>query len=190
MKRRPLVFISDNQFKYTELRGIFARSGIDILYVKKRLIEIQSDDIEEVVRRKALDAFRQVGPHVLVEHTGLYIKALQEMPGALTQLFWDKLGGDRICRMLSAFADRRATARTVFGFCDGERLLTDFAGELEGTIANRPHDGRPFQWGTIFLPKGESRAYSELRMSVLRRISHRAQAAKEFISYWESCIGA
>lgn len=189
MMAYPVLFVSQNPFKYEELAPLFQASDIEVIYIKKAIKEIQSDDLKEIIKQKTLSAFQEFGRPVLVEHTGLFINAWGGMPGGLTQLFWDTLGGEKICHMLSNFADRSALAKTVMGFCDGRQLFLDFEGSLKGFIADKPHGGREFQWGTIFIPDGHPKAYSELEVAQLNLISHRANAFKQFSIFWRSRHG-
>ena len=36
---------------------------------------------------------------MFVEHTGLFIEALNGFPGGLTQLFWDTVGAERVAAL-------------------------------------------------------------------------------------------
>ena len=42
------------------------------------LLEIQTEDIQDIVRDKVLKAFNMIGRPVFIEHTGLYIKGLPQ----------------------------------------------------------------------------------------------------------------
>lgn len=185
MNSSTLIFISQNPFKFEELEPMFDEHGLNVLYVERYIKEIQSDNLTEIVREKTLDAFREVGRPVLVDHTGLYIENWNGMPGGLTQLFWNSLGS-RICNMLPDSKHRRAKAKTIIGYCDGKNLFIEFEGVLDGTIALEPHDGRSFQWGTIFIPNGFDKAYSELTIPKINQISHRSHAFKSFCDFFKN----
>jgi len=47
---------------------------------------------------------------------------------------------------------RKAIARAVIAYCDGQRVLT-FVGDRPGTIANSPRGSRAFYWDTVFVPE-------------------------------------
>ena len=128
MNQNEIVFISQNPYKFEEFKLLFDGSSIPIVHMRRELKEIQSDDLKEIVRRKTLDGFAEIGRPVLVDHTGLFIEAWNGMPGGLTQLFWDTLGGERICRMVDTGQHRNAIARTVLGYCDGRKLHIEFEG--------------------------------------------------------------
>src|SRR5215208_3780506 len=91
-----LRFLSSNPNKVTEANAILSGAGFDLIAVEKKLDEIQSDNVELLVRDKCIKAFRLIGRPVFVEHTGLYIEALNGFPGGLTQIFWATLGAERV----------------------------------------------------------------------------------------------
>ena len=57
------------------------RFEIEICPFKKYLDELLSLDIQEIVRKKALDAYRVVHRPVVVEHGGLFLDAWQSSGG-------------------------------------------------------------------------------------------------------------
>src|SRR5829696_5473667 len=113
-----LRFLSSNPNKVTEANAILSPAGLELIAVEKKLDEIQSADVEFLVRDKCIRAFRLIGRPVFVEHTGLFIEALNGFPGGLTQIFWDTLGAERVAGIFGS-ADGRAVARTRIGYCDG-----------------------------------------------------------------------
>ena len=184
MSSKSITFVSQNEDKYKELKPLFDENDIDVRFINDAIKEIQSDNLAEIIKEKTLVAFRRVARPVLVDHAGLFVKAWGEMPGGLTQLFWDKLLGEKICKMLSVFSDKSAVAKAALGFCDGKRLFLKSQGALEGRIADRPRGGG-FQWGSIFLPKGYTKVYSELEIDERNKISHRASAFAAFLKTWK-----
>lgn len=186
MKDQAIYFVSNNEHKYEELLPLFKDSGIDIKFYKFKIEEMQSDDIEKIVYSKAIQAFKQVRRPVIVDHTGLFIKSWNEMPGALTQMFWDALQ-EKICTMVDCFDDRTAVAKTVFGYCDGREVFSEFSGESNGIISETPKIGREFQWAKIFVPEGcaTGKAYSEISIDELNKFSYRAIAFNKFCSFYK-----
>jgi XTP/dITP diphosphohydrolase len=105
--------------------------------VHLKIHEIQTEDIQDIVRDKVLKAFNAIGRPVFIEHTGLYIKSLQGFPGGLTQVFWDKLKADNFANLLGRLDETELTAKTVIAFCDSKKIHI-FEGEVEGNIAPEP----------------------------------------------------
>ena len=180
-----LVFISQNPYKYEELQPLFHEKGITLTYISEGIREIQSDDLEEIIKDKILKAFKMVGRPVIVEHTWLFINSWNGMPGGLTQLLWDKLQGEKICKMVGLSGNRGATAKTIVGFCDGKKIYYEkFIGTLKGTISEHPRGAREVQWGTIFVPEGHNKTYSELTIDEVNTISHRSRAFEKFFAFY------
>jgi non-canonical purine NTP pyrophosphatase (RdgB/HAM1 family) len=86
----------------------------------------------------------------------------------------EALGPAGICRILDHADDRRAVARTVFGFYDGE--LRVFAGETAGRIAEAPAGTGGFGWDSIFIPTGSSRTFAEMNAEEKCAFSMRRRA--------------
>jgi XTP/dITP diphosphohydrolase len=154
-----LRFLSSNPNKIAEATAILSPAGFELISVEKKLDEIQSADVEFLVRDKCIRAFRLIGRPVFVEHTGLFIEALNGFPGGLTQVFWDTLGADRVASLFGT-QDGRAVARTRIGYCDG-RCVHQFEGEVSGTLASEPR-GDPSQWDCVFIPEGSDQTFAEM----------------------------
>jgi XTP/dITP diphosphohydrolase len=155
-----LRFLSSNPNKVAEAKAILAPAGFEIIPVEKKLDEIQSDDVELLVRDKCIKAFRVIGRPVFVEHTGLYIEALNGFPGGLTQIFWDTLGAERVAGLFARDDDGHAVARTRIGYCDG-RCIHQFEGEVRGRLSREPR-GDASQWDCVFIPEGSDQTFAEM----------------------------
>lgn len=156
-----IYFLSSNQHKIKEVQTILNSPVLDILPVSKKINEIQSDNMHEIVIDKALKAFQQIGRPVLVEQTGLLIKDFGNLPGGLTQFFWDALQAEKFSNIFSKIGKAEVTAKTVLAFCDGKRIRI-FEGEIEGNIICPPRGDTSFQWDCIFQPVGYDKTFAEL----------------------------
>jgi XTP/dITP diphosphohydrolase len=175
-----LRFLSSNANKIAEATAILAPAGFQVIAVEKKLDEIQSADVEALVRDKCIKAFRLIGRPVFVEHTGLFIEALNGFPGGLTQIFWDSLGADRVAGLFAREDDGRAVARTRIGYCDG-RCVHQFEGEVSGTLASEPRGDRS-QWDCVFIPEGSDQTFAEMGERK-NEVSMRRAALDRFVAY-------
>jgi XTP/dITP diphosphohydrolase len=175
-----LRFLSGNANKIAEAKAILAGAGFDLIAVQKKLDEIQSADVELLVRDKCVKAFRLIGRPVFVEHTGLYIEALNGFPGGLTQIFWDTLGAERVAALFAREDDGRAVARTRIGYCDG-RCVHQFEGEVSGRLARAPR-GEASQWDCVFIPDGSEETFAEMGERK-NEISMRRKALDGFVAF-------
>jgi len=177
-----LYFASSNPFKIQELREIGAPHGYDVKAITvNKICEMQTDDLTSLVHDKTLQAFRAARLPVLVDHGGLYLDCLNEMPGGLTQLFWDKLKGKIICDIARALGNKGASAVATIGYCNGKRIYT-YSGKVKGTIADAPRGVRDFQWDLIFIPDGHTKTYAEMTIPDKNAISQRRIAFEQLLS--------
>ena len=152
-------FVTNNDNKLKEVQKLLSEA--EVIPAKLKIDEIQTDDVEKLVKDKLLKAFKKVGRPVFVEHTGLYIESLNSFPGGLTQEFWDKLEADRFSKLLGSLESTKAIAKTTIGYCDGKKIYF-FDGEVAGEIAPEPRGNRDFQWDCVFIPDGYQKTFSEL----------------------------
>lgn len=169
---------SGNRFKIDETKRILVGADINIIPFPINIEELQTLDVEKLVKDKLLKAFKKIGRPLMVEHTGLYIDQLNGFPGGLTQIFWDSLMADKFAEMIGHLRDSRVIAKTVIGYCDG-RMIHFFYGEVKGNISKVPQGNRDFQWDCVFIPEGETETFSEMgdRKNTL---SMRRKALEEF----------
>lgn len=154
-------FVTKNPHKAREVAAILGNIEVSIVDVSLIIHEIQTEDIQYIVRDKVLKAFNMIGRPVFIEHTGLYINSLQGFPGGLTQVFWDKLKADNFSKLLGSLENTELTAKTVIAFCDAKKIHI-FEGEIEGNISPEPRGNRDFQWDCVFIPKGFDKTFAEL----------------------------
>jgi XTP/dITP diphosphohydrolase len=154
-------FVSKNDYKVAEVKKILEGTGVSIVAAKLSINEIQTENVNELVKDKLLKAFKKFGRPVFVEHTGLYIDSLNGFPGGLTQIFWDNLEADRFSELLGKGDNLGLVAKTIIGYCDAKKMHF-FEGEIKGTISPEPKGDTRFQWDCIFIPEGEAETFAEM----------------------------
>lgn len=181
---REIYFLSSNKFKIAEIKNMLSSNEIKVIPVNKKISEIQSDDMQAIARDKVLKAYTIIARPVLVEQTGLHIQKFGNLPGGLTQIFWDSLQADRFSEFFSKEATTEVTAKTVLAYCDGMRIHI-FEGEIKGTIVNPPRGNRDFQWDCVFVPDGYDKTFSEMG-ELKNDISMRKIALEKLKNYLEA----
>ncbi len=173
----PLLFCTSSDDKVRETGSIL---GIKVRKTggKKEHVEIQSISLEEVIRDKAVKAYDDNKRRpVIVEHTGLFIKSLNGLPGAMTKVFLSALGNRRICGLIGN--SRTAEAKTCVGFFNGHHVFY-WTGTVKGTIATRPMGKSGFGWDSIFIPSGmrnkDGRTFAQMDVSEKHLLSMRRKA--------------
>ncbi|ALB10768.1 MULTISPECIES: non-canonical purine NTP pyrophosphatase [Burkholderia] len=180
-------FMSGNAHKITEVQRILAPVGVDIVPVSKKIEELQTEDVESLVRDKLTKAFEAIGRPLFVEHTGLYLSGLNGLPAGLTQIFWDRLQADRFADLVAGLGDAKVTAKTILGYCDGREIHT-FVGAIDGTVPRKPAGPTHFQWDCVFVPDGSTQTFAEMG-AAKDDISMRRKALDLFAAHLKSAKG-
>jgi XTP/dITP diphosphohydrolase len=180
--------MSGNTHKITEVRRILAPVGVDIVPVSRKIEELQTEDVESLVRDKLTKAFDAIGRPLFVEHTGLYLNGLNGLPAGLTQIFWDKLQADRFADLVAGLGDAKVTAKTILGYCDGREIHL-FEGAIEGTVPRKPAGPTDFQWDCVFVPDGRTQTFGEMG-AAKDDISMRRKALDLFAAHLKSTKGS
>ena len=152
-----LYFITSNKNKIREAQEIL---DIRIKQLKAQLYEIQSVDIEKVVRHKIKEAKKAHNVNFIVEDTALYLGGEKEI-GALVKFLPNE-------RIVKAYLGEEALAVCCIGISNG-KIIT---GELRGKIVS-PKGKNGFGWDPIFLPSGENKTLAEMSNEEKNQISHR-----------------
>lgn len=179
--------MSGNAHKITEVQRILAPVGVDVVPVSRRLEELQTEDVESLVRDKLAKAFETIGRPLFVEHTGLYLSGLNGLPAGLTQIFWDRLQADRFADLVAGLGDAKVTAKTILGYCDGHKIHL-FEGAIDGTVPRTPAGSAGFQWDCVFVPNGSTQTFAQMG-AAKDEISMRRKALDLFAAHLKSAKG-
>ncbi|MBL0444962.1 MULTISPECIES: non-canonical purine NTP pyrophosphatase [Aeromonas] len=180
-------FMSGNLHKIREVQRILAPVGVEVVPVSRKIEELQTEDVERLVRDKLTKAFEAIGRPLFVEHTGLYLNGLNGFPAGLTQIFWDKLEADRFVKLVAGLENPSVTAKTVLGYCDGRNIRL-FEGSIEGTVPTVPAGPTGFQWDCVFIPNGYTQTFAEMG-DAKDTISMRRRALDQFATYLRTTGG-
>jgi len=168
-----LIFVTSNLDKLGEAEEVL---GVTLDHHALDLPEIQSLDLEVVVRHKARSAWARLRRPVLVEDTSLELAGAGGFPGPLVRWLLVSVGPSGIARFAHAFADTHATVRCMACACDGGEEILGL-GVVHGVIAESPRGRKGFGWDSVFEPEGAGgRTYAEMSRAAKNAISHRRRA--------------
>ncbi|XP_045471005.1 inosine triphosphate pyrophosphatase-like isoform X1 [Harmonia axyridis] len=179
------VFVTENAKKLEELKQILGPSfPIDIISSKIDLPELQGE-IDEICKKKCLEASSMVKGPVTVEDTCLCFNALKGLPGPYIKWFLGNLGPEGLFRLFAGFDDKTAQAICTFAYHSGNALeeVVLFKGITDGTIVN-PRGSREFGWDPCFQPEGFNQTYAEMPKEDKNKISHRFKALDLLRNYF------
>ncbi len=182
---QEIVFVTGNQSKADQLGKYLIHP---IRHKKIELTEIQSLSLKEVVRHKAMEAYRHAKQPVIVDDTSLTITALGRLPGPFIKYFLEEIGHEGICRLVDNFKNRAAIAEIGIGFCDGQ-TTEFFSGVINGRIAEQPHGDQGFGWDSVFIPDGYDQTRAQLAGEAYDQTSPRRIVSEKVAAFLEEYDG-
>jgi len=174
----PLCLITGNAHKLSEAQALMPEiTGWEI-----DLPEIQHSEPMPVIEAKLLAALALAGERtrLLVEDTGLYLAALNGLPGPLIKWFLapGKPGLNGLWQIASALGDTNAEAITVIGYLEKQTSglkIAYYTGRIPGQIV-APRGDNGFGWDALFLPEGSNKTFAEMATEEKAQFSMRALA--------------
>ncbi|MEM2724904.1 MAG: non-canonical purine NTP pyrophosphatase, partial [Candidatus Nezhaarchaeales archaeon] len=101
-----IAYVTNNPNKARESVFILREMNIEVEVVQAKILEIQSDDISEVARFRAKEAYRQLRRPVIVEDAGLFIDALNGFPGPYSSYVFKTIGINGVLRLMKGVRRR------------------------------------------------------------------------------------
>ena len=143
------------------------------------LEEIQTDDLNELVKHKLEQAYEHIKAPVIVEDTSLYFNAWNELPGPFVKWFLENLGLAGMVSALSQFKDKSAQAVCCLGYTNNGKSMYFFVGKVKGLIV-KPRGSLQFGWDAIFQPAGLQQTFGEMTQQEKLHLSPRGKASAKF----------
>ena len=171
-----IKFVTGNSNKVRETVAIL---GVPLEEAKvDGLIEIQTQNIEELVYHKCQQAYDSLKCPVLVEDSGLLFNAWDGLPGPFIKWFECTVGCEGMLKMLHTFEDRSAIAVSCFAIFDGKDIKIA-RGEVKGSIATEIRGSNGFCWDVFFIHEGYEKTYAEMQSEEKNSMSHRKNALEK-----------
>jgi len=176
-----LFFASSNEHKFEEAQRILSNLGVNIKLFKTTLEEIQSNSLNEIAKRKAIDAFTKIQKPIIIEDDGLFINSLNGFPGPYSSYAYDTIGNKGIIQLLQNTEHRDAKFVAIIAYCNGVDEVKLFESSISGKISKEIEKGG---WGydPIFIPDGESKTFANV--SDKDKFSHRSASLKKFSDWF------
>jgi XTP/dITP diphosphohydrolase len=175
-----LFFASSNEHKFQEAERILSKLGIQINFFKTTLEEIQSNNLNDIAEKKAINAYDVIQKPVIIEDDGLFIDSLNGFPGPYSSYIYDTIGNKGLLNLLENSKVRDAEFVAIIAYCDDDGVKI-FESSIPGKISSMIEKGG---WGydPIFIPDGESKTYANV--SDKDKFSHRAASLTKFSSWF------
>lgn len=179
-----IVFVTGNKGKFAEVRDILRAFEIEAIQDKDGYPELQEDELEPIAAYGAEYVANKLNMPVMVDDSGIFIKALNGFPGPYSRFVEDKLGNPRVLKMMKGEEDRTAYFKTVIGYCEPGQKPLVFPGIVEGKIAFEERGREGFGYDPIF--EYEGLTFGELGDIEKNKVSHRRRAIDKFLEWFST----
>ena len=161
MKKLTINFVTSNLGKVREFKQIL-EPEIKVNHLKMSYPEIRSEDSEEIAKHSAKELANKFRKNIVVEDSGLFIKALNDFPGTYSATIHKKIGLEGILKLMKDVKDRECEYKSAVAYCIPGKIPISFLGTEKGKIAEDIKGKFGFGHDPIFIPEGSSKTYGEM----------------------------
>ncbi len=182
-----LNFATHNKNKVREFNTIlgndFELEQLDIEYK-----ELRSDDPEEIARDAVKKLADEIKKPIIVEDSGLFIKALNDFPGTCSAYIHKRIGLKGILRLMENIEDRSCIYKSAVAYCQPAKKPITFLGTENGKISEAIKGSNGFGHDPIFIPEDSDKTYGEMEnVEDIKKFRRRAvEKLKEYLNKKET----
>ncbi|MEM1524857.1 MAG: XTP/dITP diphosphatase [Nitrososphaerales archaeon] len=181
---KKIYFATSNIHKFTEVSNILSKYGINVIMVRRKILEIQSDNLIEIATQSLYNALKSgTKTPLILEDSGLFIRSLNGFPGPYSSYVYRTIGLNGILKILEGVEDRQAEFKSVIAFADKSMNIKSFIGVVKGRISYEARGTYGFGFDPIFIPNHLSKTFGEMPPQEKNKYSHRAKALMKFINW-------
>ncbi|MGQ9641588.1 MAG: XTP/dITP diphosphatase [Candidatus Bathycorpusculaceae bacterium] len=184
---KVIFFATNNINKFNEARRLLAEYKIAVGMLRVKAHEIQSDNLEEIAKTSAQQAFEKCHLPIIVEDAGLFVEALNEFPGPYASFVYKTIGNEGLLKLMENVENRQAKFQSVVAYHSAElESPLCFKGEVIGEITTEIRRGSSgFGFDPIFKPTNSQKTFSEMDITEKNKYSHRAKAIQKFADWYQ-----
>ncbi|MEK6983200.1 MAG: RdgB/HAM1 family non-canonical purine NTP pyrophosphatase [Nanoarchaeota archaeon] len=161
-KNTTINFVTSNKDKVREFKQIL-EPEIKVNHIEISYPELRSDNPEEIAKHSAIILANKLKKTVVVEDSGLFIKALNDFPGTCSAYIHKRIGLQGIIKLMEGLKDRDCIYKSAVAYCEPNKKPISFLGEENGKVAESIRGNYGFGHDPIFIPKGSNNTYGEMR---------------------------
>lgn len=178
---QEVIIATHNPHKVEEMRQLLACTGWTLHGANNLESPIEDGGTFEAnALIKARAAAAATGKWALADDSGLCVDALNGLPGVGTAYYggWPKL--------LENMKNKPREGRfiCVLALVGPHDETYIFSGTCEGAIAYKGCGEGTFGYDPVFIPKGETRTFAEMRADEKHAFSHRGAAVHALLTWW------
>ncbi len=155
-------FVTSNLGKVKEFKQIL-EPQIKVNHIKISYPEMRSDNPEEIAKQAAEMLANKLKKNVVVEDSGLFIKALNDFPGTCSAYIHKRIGLQGILKLMKGIKNRNCVYRSAVAYCEPNKKPISFLGEEKGKVAESIRGSFGFGHDPIFISEGSSKTYGEIK---------------------------
>ena len=189
-----MIAATNNSHKLEEIKAILKDKGKEVISFSDAgaddEIEENGDSFMENALIKAREVFRLTGEAAIADDSGLEVDALKGQPGVKSARYSgesgaekDKKNNEKLKEALKEVPDNERGARFCSAiaavFPQGKEITAE--GYVYGKIGYEEKGEHGFGYDPLFIVDGYGRTMAELDSEEKNKISHRANALKEFV---------
>jgi len=178
-----VLFATSNKHKVLEANVVGKRFGVEFKQLKMSYPEVRDNSVSKVALEGVKYVYSKVRKPVVVEDSGLFVKALNNFPGSFSAMFFDSIGIQGILDLMYARKNRQAYFLSTIAFHDG-KVLKAFEGRVDGLISRKPSGSSGFGFDPIFIPKGSKKTFAEDAV-FKSKVSHRVKSVEMFCKWFK-----
>jgi len=161
-KKISINFATSNNNKVKEFKQIL-EPEIKVNHIKLSYPELRSDNPEGIARNSAEMLANKLQKAVVVEDSGLFIKAFNDFPGTCSAYIHKRIGLQGIIILMKGIKNRECTYKSAIAYCEYGKKSISFLGEEKGKVAEKVRGNFGFGHDPIFIPKGSNKTYGEIK---------------------------
>lgn len=186
-----IVYVTSNYGKYINVKEHFEEKGINIDYFIFDIKELDINDIEQVSKDKARQAYEKVGRPCFVGDSGFYIEGYPnkpDYPGAFAKRSGISSNIEKLINDMKEIENRNCRFIDCLTFYDGYEYFT-FFGVNRGTLATTIRGGdkkkaKSNLW-KVFIPKNCTKTLAEMSDDEFKnRKDDRTSSTEQFIEWY------
>ena len=159
---KTIIFVTSNKTKILHANEALNKLGYRVVSHKIDIIEPREEDPKKVVYGKALQAFKQINKPLIVEDSGIFIKALNGFPMTFVNFAVSTLGVENILKLMKVVKDRSVEFHQSLAYIEpGMKKPVIFSYVDKGfTISKKIWKSKysnSAEFDKILIPPGESK---------------------------------
>jgi XTP/dITP diphosphohydrolase len=187
LKNKSLYFITSNKGKVKEAKEKFLDMKINIIQRNLGYPEIQADTLEEVALFGAEYVKKKFNHTFILEDAGLFIDTLNGFPGVYSAYVYYKIGCSGVLRLLKDLNENRdAVFKSIYVYCEANKKPILFEGKCYGRISNKELGKSGFGFDPIFIPKGKSKTFAQMKTEEKNQLSHRGISIEKLKDFFKN----